>query len=135
MDFSDLRDGAHSLYPHAMTLDEVRGILSAQVLCCSDMLSIGIKFACGCDLMSDVLAFTQPGALLLTGLTNNQVVRTAEVLDLTAIVFCRDKQPDAETISLAEELKIPLLSSPHPLYESCGLLFKNGLNGCGGLRK
>ncbi|MHB1000923.1 MAG: DRTGG domain-containing protein [Armatimonadota bacterium] len=113
-----------------MSIDDIRKILRADVLCGEDKLCILINNACGCDLMSDVLAFTRPGALLLTGLTNSQVVRTAEILDLKCIVFVRDKRPDAATIQMAKENGIPVLSTPYPLFESCGLLFAKGLRGC-----
>lgn len=113
-----------------MTLVEIQATLKAQILCCEDLMDSRAFSACGCDLMSDVLAFTKPGSILLTGLTNSQVVRTAEMLDLKGIVFVRDKQPDADTVRLAKDCGIPLLSSPYPLYESCGLLFAKGLKGC-----
>lgn len=113
-----------------MTLAEVQCVLKAQILCCEEKMAAQAFSACGCDLMSDVLAFTKPGSILLTGLTNSQVVRTAEMLDLKGVVFVRDKQPDADTIRLAKDCGIPLLSSPYPLYESCGLLFAKGLMGC-----
>ncbi len=113
-----------------LTITEVRDALKAEVLCSEDKLNEEIHNCCGCDLMSDVLAFTKPGALLLTGLTNSQVVRTAEILDLKGIIFVRNKRPDETTIAMARESGIPLLSSPYPLYESCGLLYAKGLKGC-----
>ncbi|MBP6965672.1 MAG: hypothetical protein KBC96_14850 [Armatimonadetes bacterium] len=113
-----------------MTIEEVKSALMAEVLCCEDKLGEEICNACGCDLMSDVLAFTKPGALLLTGLTNSQVIRTAEILDLKGVIFVRNKRPDDATIAMATEIGIPLLSSPYPLYESCGLLYAKGLDGC-----
>lgn len=79
------------------------------------------------DMMSDVLAYTQPGCLLLTGLMNVQVVRTAEMADVAAIVFVRGKIPEPEVISLAEELGIPLVASKYGMYELCGRLFQAGL--------
>ncbi len=82
------------------------------------------------DLMSDVLAFTKPGSALLTGLCSSQVIRTAEMLDLKAIFFVRNKKPDAVAIALAEEMGLPLFSSPYPLYEACGILYKAGIPGC-----
>ncbi len=111
-------------------IEDIRTMLKADVLCCEDRLGDEVNNACGCDLMSDVLAFTKPGALLLTGLTNSQVVRTAEILDLKGIVFVRNKRPDEATIEMARDSGIPLLSSPYPLYESCGLLYAKGLRGC-----
>ena len=87
--------------------------------------------ACGADLMSDVLAFTHAGTLLLTGLTNPQVVRTAEMAGIRAIIFVRGKRPPRETIALAEEKGIPLLATRYTLYEACGRLYNAGLPGCG----
>ena len=83
---------------------------------------------CGAsDLMSDVLAFMKPRSLLLTGLVHPQSIRTAEMADLAAIVFVRGKTPGPEAISLAEELRIPLITSPYGMYEMSGLLYKAGL--------
>lgn len=87
-----------------------------------------IRTACGCDLMSDVLAFSQEKTLLLTGLTNPQVVRTAEMTDIKVIIFARGKRPQEETIELAREKGICLYLSSKPLFECCGLLYKEGLN-------
>ena len=86
-----------------------------------------IKGGCSADLMSDVLAYIQPNAVLLTGLVNPQVVRTAQMADVAAIVFVRGKIPPAETIQLAEEVQIPLISSPFGMYELSGRLYQNGL--------
>ena len=86
--------------------------------------------ACGADLMSDVLAFTTYGALLLTGLTHAQVVRTADVGGLTAIIFVRGKNPSSEVIMMADDLGIPLLTTNFTLYEACGLLYQNGIRAC-----
>jgi predicted transcriptional regulator len=90
-------------------------------------LDVDVNGACGADLMSDVLASIQPEALLLTGLCNPQVVRTAHMADVRAIVFVRGKQPAPETINLANVENIPLISSPHGMFELCGRLFRAGL--------
>jgi len=112
-----------------MKLKEVKEILEAEVIVNND-LEIEIKMCCGADLMSDVLAFIKAKALLLTGLVNAQVVRTAEIADIKAICFVRGKKPLAETIELAKEKNIPLLSTKLPMYESCGRLYQKGLAGC-----
>jgi hypothetical protein len=133
MEFSNLTDnitGGQDEGSFCMTIEAIGNALRAEVLCCSERLFEIVQTASGCDLMSDVLAFTKPGSLLLTGLTNSQVVRTAEILDLKGIVFVRDKRPDASTVEMARSCGIPLLSSPYPLYESCGLLYAQGLRGC-----
>jgi predicted transcriptional regulator len=80
--------------------------------------------------MSDVLAFTKAGSLLLTGLTNPQVVRTAEMADIVAICFTRGKKPDEGTIRLAKSKGLPLLTTRLPMFESCGRLYKSGVVGC-----
>lgn len=112
------------------SLKEICKLLDGIVICGDEKLDERVSSACGCDLMSDVLAFTRPGSLLLTGLTNLQVVRTAEMLDLKAVVFVRNKQPDESTVAMAKSTKLVIILSPIPLYESCGRLFAAGLAGC-----
>lgn len=80
--------------------------------------------------MSDVLSYIHPGSLLCSGLTNPQVVRTAEMVDVAAIVFVRGKTPPEETIRLAEEKGIPLLLSPYTMFECCGRLWAAGVESC-----
>ncbi len=113
-----------------MKLKKIRDILNAKVIYGDEHLNREIKMACGCDLLSDVLAFTKPGALLLTGLANPQVIRTAEMIEISAICFVRGKKPEKTTVELAKEKEIPLLCTKFPMYESCGKLYKDGLIGC-----
>ena len=113
-----------------MKLYEVKDILQADLICGSTLMGQDIVTACGADLMSDVLAFTKYGALLLTGLTNAQVVRTADVGGLTAIIFVRGKNPPSEVIMMADDLGIPLLTTNFTLYEACGILYQNGIRAC-----
>lgn len=108
-----------------MKLSKAQKILSAKVL--TGSLDGEVNSACGCDLMSDVLAFVKDKALLLTGLMNPQVVRTAEMMDITTIVFVRGKQPDATLIELAKSKGIVLMSTEYPLYIACGRLYEEGL--------
>jgi predicted transcriptional regulator len=112
-----------------LKLRQIRTILDADVLCGSDWEGREVLSACGADLMSDVLAFTKDRTLLITGLTNIQVVRTADVSDITAIVFVRGKRPGQEIVELAKNMDIPLLVAGASMYEACGLLYKNGLCG------
>lgn len=109
---------------------EIKEILKAKVLVGEELLDREIYYACGSDLLSDVLAFAKEHALLLTGLTNAQVIRTAEMIDLLGIVFVRGKKPETATVELASLKKIPLLSTHLPMYESCGRLYLKGLRGC-----
>jgi len=110
-----------------MKLRDVVNILDAEVIAGEDNLDMEIKTACAADLMSDVLAFVKAGSLLLTGLTNPQVVQTANILDIPAIVLVRNKKPLAETIALANQLKIPLLTTKYVLFESAGRLYAKGM--------
>ena len=94
-----------------------------------DSLSRHVYSACGCDLMSDVLAYVKDQAVLLTGLVNPQVIRTAMMLDMVCIVFVRSKLPTEEMLELAKENGIAILSTDKRLYEACGILYSNGLVG------
>ena len=118
-----------------MKLKDIERILGAETVTGNELLQEDIEMACGCDLMSDVLSFVKPNSLLLTGLTNPQVVRTAEMADLKAICFVRDKKPDQETVDMAESKNIPLLVTPIPMFESCGRLYQAGLPGCSEYKK
>jgi predicted transcriptional regulator len=110
-----------------MKLRDVLNILDAEVVAGEDNLDMEIKTACAADLMSDVLAFVKAGSLLLTGLTNPQVIQTANILDIPAIVLVRNKKPSTETIALANQLKIPLLTTKYVLFESAGRLYSKGM--------
>jgi predicted transcriptional regulator len=112
-----------------MTLKEIKELLEAEVISGEDRLDQEITFAGASDLMSDVLAFGKPGILLLTGLSNSQSVRTANIIDAKAIVYVRGKIPDQEGIELAKGKNIPLLSTKFMMYAACGLLFSHGLQG------
>lgn len=114
-----------------MILEEVLSIIDGKVISQNVDLRMEVNMACGADLMSDVLAFTHAGTLLLTGLTNPQVVRTAEMAGIQAIVFVRGKYPPPETIALAEQKGVPLLASRYTMYETCGRLYQAGLPSCG----
>jgi predicted transcriptional regulator len=114
-----------------MKLREVLELIEGNVVSKDVDLDQEIQMGCGADLMSDVLAFTHEGTLLMSGLTNPQVVRTAEMAGIQAIVFVRGKLPPPETISLAEEKGIPLLASKYTMFETCGRLYRVGLPSCG----
>jgi predicted transcriptional regulator len=112
-----------------MDIPQIIEVVGGKLLTPGISLDRKIKGCCGADLMSDVLASIQPNAILLTGLINPQVVRTAEMADVAAIIFVRGKQPPQETIDLAIQEGIPLISSPFGMFECCGRLYKNGLSG------
>jgi predicted transcriptional regulator len=110
-----------------MNVKELITLTEGNLLSSNCTLDREIKGGCGADLMSDVLASIQPDAVLLTGLCNPQVVRTAQMADVAAIVVVRGKRPLDETIALATEERIPLISSPFGTFELCGRLYKAGM--------
>lgn len=112
-----------------MKLKEIKNILNAKVLVGEENLDKEVNAAFGSDLMSDVLAFVSDGTVLLTGLTNLQVIRTAEMLDLFAIIFVRGKVPIQEILSMAEEKNIIIMTTEYTLYSASGMLYEKGLRG------
>ena len=113
-----------------MTFRDMTDILSAEVVVGHDCMDAKIRDAFASDLLSDVLAFAKEGTLLITGITNPQVVRTAEMLELLGILFVRGKKPDEDAVKLARGKKIPLFCTRYIMFETCGRLFANGLVGC-----
>lgn len=114
-----------------MKLTLIKDILSAEIITCKDKLdTIVVEYIAAADMMSEVLAFSKEHAAILTGLITPQVVRTAQMMDLSAIIFVRGKQPLEETIKLAEELEIPLLVTNELLYTACGKLYQAGVPSC-----
>lgn len=114
-----------------MKISEIKKLLNAQVVCGEDLIDNDVYSACGSDMMSDVLAYVKDQAVLLTGLVNLQVIRTAEMMDMVCIVFVRSKQPTDEMVELAKESGIVILTTDLRLYEACGQLYVNGLVGNG----
>lgn len=112
-----------------MTIQEVVQIVDARVLCGEDKLFREINTACGADLMSDVLAFVKDNTVLITGLTNMHVMRTAEMLDIHCVIFARGKLPQEEILQEAQKLGIVVLSTRHTTYTTCGLLYQAGIRG------
>jgi hypothetical protein len=112
-----------------MELKEILAVLAAEEIVKGSRKDLEIRVACGSDLMSDVLAFVKTDSLLLTGLTNPQVVRTAEMAEIIAVCFVRGKRPPSETVALAREKGIPLLVTDCSMFEACGRLYQQGLIG------
>ncbi len=110
-----------------MKLRDALKVIEGKVISRDVDLDLEVTTGGGADLMSDVLAFASEGMLLMTGLTNPQVVRTAEMAGIVAIVFVRGKIPPPETIALAEQKGIPLLASKYTMFETCGRLYVAGL--------
>ena len=112
-----------------MKISEIRDLLEAEVLCCEESLDHDVYSACGSDMMSDVLAYVKDQAVLLTGLVNPQVIRTAEMMDMVCIVFVRSKRPSEAMIAMAEDDGIVMMASKKRMYDACGTLYVNGLIG------
>ena len=110
-----------------MKISTIRDLLEADVLCCEEYLDRDVYSACGSDMMSDVLAYVKDQAVLLTGLVNPQVIRTAEMMDMVCIVFVRSKSPSEEMIRLAKESDMVILKTNKRMYEACGRLYVGGL--------
>ncbi len=111
-----------------MTLRKIEKLLEARTLAGTRKLDeIDVEKAGAADLMSDVLAYSHPGTLLLTGLASAQSLSTADIAEMTAIVYVRGKHPDPEIISKAEERGIPLLSTRLGMFECCGRLYQEGI--------
>ena len=115
-----------------MTVNDIKEILEAEIICRDDLLQKEVNSACGSDMMSDVLAFVKEQAVLLTGLVNPQVVRTAEMMDMHCIVFVRGKRPTLDMIEMAEDRDMVMLCTEMEMFTSCGRLYENGLRGGSG---
>ena len=114
-----------------MKISQIQELLNAEIICGEDQLDRDVHSACGSDMMSDVLAYVKDQAVLLTGLVNPQVVRTAEMMDMVCVVFVRSKVPTEEMITLAKEHGMVLLKTRKRMYEACGKLYAAGLGAKG----
>lgn len=112
-----------------MTIGDMVQILHAKVLCGEDKLDKPVSTACCSDLMSDVLAFVNEKTVLITGLTNPHVVRTADMLDLKCLVFARGKIPSDDILEQAEEQGLAVITTRETAFTACGLLYEAGLRG------
>jgi len=110
-----------------MTLTDVVEIVQGTVLCGEEYLDREVKLGFASDLMSDVLTLLADDILLITGLSNNQAIRTAEMSDISQILFVRNKKPTKTMIDLAREQNITIIVTPYSLFKSSGLLYQKGL--------
>jgi len=111
-----------------MTVNDIKEILQAEIICRDDLMDKAVNSACGSDMMSDVLAYVKDQGLLMTGLVNPQVVRTAEMMDIACVVFVRGKKPDAMVVAAATAKNIILLGTSERMYQACGKLYSAGLD-------
>jgi hypothetical protein len=118
-----------------MRLREVMQLTGARPISANVCPELAVASGFAADLMSDALRYDLGRALLVSGLANLQVVRTAEMADVAAILMVRGKAPNPETLELADELGIPFLGTTLTMFESCGRLFMNGMPACRRLRE
>lgn len=113
-----------------MILSDLVTLLEGEVLFPEADLDREVPCAFASDMISDILMCTKEPTLLLTGLTNNQVIRLSDMIDLTAIVFVRGKKPLQDVIEMAEERGLPIITTKFTLYRCSGLLYNAGLRSC-----
>jgi len=112
-----------------MLIRDIRDILDAKILTGEELLDTEVHTACGSDMMSDVLAFVKDQAVLITGLLNQQAIRTAAMMDMVCVVFVRGKMPGEDIIEAARENGIAVLTTTHRMFSACGMLYQAGLDG------
>jgi predicted transcriptional regulator len=112
-----------------MKISTIKDLLEADVICCEEGLGRHVYSACGSDMMSDVLAYVKDQAVLMTGLVNSQVIRTADMMDMVCVVYVRGKRPDALSLELAVDSNICVMTTKTPMFACCGILYENGLRG------
>jgi len=117
-----------------MKLFELAETLEAAFICGENRGDIGFDKVGASDLMSDILAALSEDGILLTGLATVQVVNTAVIAGVRAIVFVRNKQPNPGVIEMARDHEMPMLTTPYSMFVSCGRLYANGLTGLNGAR-
>lgn len=112
-----------------MKLHEIRDLLQCEVLAGEDSLSVDIYQVVASDGMSEILAFAKSKELMITGLTNIQSIRTADIAGVSAVLYCRGKRPEKKVIDFAKEKRIPVLVTKMVMFDICGVLYNRGLKG------
>jgi len=110
-----------------MTIKDIAGLIKGNIICCKEKESTEVEFAFASDLMSDVLTIEKDKLVLITGLSNLQVIRTSEMSDISCVIFARAKKVNNEIIALASEMNIPLIESPYSVFRISGLLYEAGI--------
>lgn len=113
-----------------MKLAEIRDLLKCQVLTGEeDLASLEISQVVASDGMSEILAFAKSRELMITGLTNIQSIRTADIAGVSAVLYCRGKRPDKNVLEFARQKRIPVLVTDMFMFDICGILYGKGLKG------
>ena len=115
-----------------MKISAIKELLKAEVICGEEDIEKEVYSACGSDMMSDVLAYVKDQGVLLTGLVNSQVIRTAEMMDMHCIIFVRGKRPHLDMIEMAEDRDMVMLCTELEMFTACGKLYSAGLRGGSG---
>ncbi len=115
-----------------MTISEIMDVLEAEMVTGGALEKVVHK-ACACDLLSEVLRCMCKDSILLTNLIHIQTVHVADTVDAIAICYMRSKKPQDDTVNLAREKGIVLLSTKLSTYEASGRLYKSGLPSCAGM--
>jgi len=110
-------------------LHDLRDILQCEVLTEGDDLTVEVQNVVASDGMSEILAFAKSKELMITGLTNIQAIRTADIAGVSAVIFCRGKRPDTRVIEFAKKKKIPILATKMVMFDICAILYNKGLKG------
>lgn len=112
-----------------MTLAEIRDVLECEVLTADDDLSVEVHQVVASDGMSEILAFAKSSELMITGLTNIQSIRTADIAGVSAVIYCRGKRPDKKVVEFARQKRIPVMITKMVMFDICGILYNKGLKG------
>jgi predicted transcriptional regulator len=112
-----------------MTLAEIKELLRCDVLVGGEDLSVDVQDVVASDGMSEILAFARSKELMITGLTNIQSIRTADIAGVCAVLYCRGKLPEKRVLDFAREKGIPILATAMGMFEICGILYAKGLRG------
>ncbi|HUU38860.1 MAG TPA: DRTGG domain-containing protein [Candidatus Desulfaltia sp.] len=112
-----------------MKLAEIRDILECEVLTDDDDLSLEVHQVVASDGMSEILAFAKSSELMITGLTNIQSIRTADIAGVSAVIYCRGKRPDKKVVEFARQKRIPVMVTKMVMFDICGILYNKGLKG------
>jgi hypothetical protein len=110
-----------------MTIEEIIGLVDGKVICCEGRLANSVEYAFASDLMSDVLTLEKENFVLITGLANLQAIRTAEMSDISCIIFARDKKIGEEMVTVARENNILLAECPYSVFKISGVLYQGGI--------
>jgi predicted transcriptional regulator len=112
-----------------MILREIKELLGCKVLVGDPDLEVDVTDVVASDGMSEILAFARSKELMITGLTNIQSIRTADIAGVCAVLYCRGKVPDKRVLDFARDKNIPVLATSMGMFEICGILYAKGLRG------